>query len=187
MAKSKSEKTDVKVTQAPAGPTPGARPEVRPESRLSPLTSLRGEIDRLFEDFDWPDFRLPGHRRRGIGPFRQIGDLWSDVPAMDLVERDGEYELQAELPGVAPGEVEVKLSEGMLTIKGEKSAERSEEKEDYHLRERSYGSFQRSFGLPSGVDEDKVAAKFVNGVLTVTLPKSAEARQKERKIEVKSA
>lgn len=180
MAKSKSEKTDVKVTQAS---TPGPRPQARP----SPLASLRGEIDRLFEDFDWPDFRIPGHRRRGVGPFRQIGDLWADLPVMDLVERDGEYELQAELPGVAPEEVEVKLSEGMLTIKGEKTSGRSEEREDYHLRERSYGSFQRSFGLPSGVDEDKVSATFANGVLTVTLPKSAEARQKERKIEVKSA
>jgi HSP20 family protein len=170
-------KTDVKVKQDKAGPLP---------REMSP-GALRGEIDRLFEDFGWPDFRFPGRHRRRLGALRHLGDVWAASPAMDLVERDGEYELQAELPGVAPEDVEVKLSDGMLTVKGEKSAEHSEEKADYHLRERSYGSFQRSFSLPSGVDEDKVTAAFNNGVLTVTLPKSTEAREKARKIEVKSS
>ncbi len=106
---------------------------------------------------------------------------------MDLVERDGEYEIQAELPGLDIENVEVKLTDGMLTIKGEKSEEHSEEAKDYHMRERSYGSFQRSFRLPAGIDGDKVAARFDKGVLKVTLPKNAEAKKKERKVEVKAA
>ncbi|MDP4034115.1 MAG: Hsp20/alpha crystallin family protein [Pseudorhodobacter sp.] len=156
--------------------------------RQPPLVALRNEIDQLFEDFGWPDFGFPLLRRTGsVEPVRQLRDIWVAAPAMDLVERNGEYEVQAELPGLTIGDVEVKLSEGMLTIRGEKSAERKEDEEDYHLRERSYGEFQRCFRLPNGIDADKVEAKFENGVLSVRIPKSAEAKKKERKIEVKNA
>ena len=153
-----------------------------------PFASLREEIDRLFNDFDWPDFRFaPRRGQAGFDPVRNWADLGSSLPAVDLVERDGSYELQAELPGLDPKDVEVKLSDGIMTIKGEKSASHVEDKDDFHLRERSYGAFQRSFRLPAGIDPDKVAATFDKGVLTVTLPKTAEAREKERKIEVKAA
>lgn len=156
--------------------------------RYQPLVTLRNEIDQLFEDFGWPDFGFPLLRRAGsVEPVRQLRDIWMTAPAMDLVERDGEYEVQAELPGLTIKDVEVKLSEGMLTIRGEKSAERKEDEENYHLHERSYGEFQRCFRLPNGIDPDKVEARFENGVLNVRIPKSAEARKMERKIEVKSA
>jgi HSP20 family protein len=153
-----------------------------------PFASLRDQIDRIFNDFDWPDFRFAP--RRGLtafDPVRNWADLGGSLPAVDLVEHQGNYELQAELPGLDPGDIEVKLSDGMMTIKGEKSASHVEDKEDFHLRERSYGAFQRSFRLPSGVDSDKVEAKFEKGVLCVTLPKTAEAREKERRIEIKAA
>ena len=109
------------------------------------------------------------------------------MPAVDMVERNGGYELQVELPGLDEKQIEVKLSNGMITIKGEKSEEKKEKKDDYLLSERRYGSFHRCLTLPAGVDADAISASFSNGVLTVKMPKTPEAKQKERKIEVKAA
>jgi HSP20 family protein len=81
--------------------------------------------------------------------------------------------------------IDVKFADGLLTIKGEKSEEKEEKKKDYYLSERRYGSFQRSFPVPESVDTDKIEAKFANGVLTVRLPKSAEAQKNEKKIAIK--
>jgi HSP20 family protein len=106
---------------------------------------------------------------------------------VDLFERNGGYELLAELPGLTEKQIEVKLANGIVTIKGEKSSERVEDQDDYHLRERSFGSFQRSFRVPANVDADKIEAKFDKGVLKVSLPKTAAAIQEERKIDVKTA
>ena len=83
--------------------------------------------------------------------------------------------------------IEVKFSDGVLTIKGEKEEVKEEKKKDYYLNERSFGSFQRSFRLPDGVDADKIEANFKKGVLTVTVPKSAEAQKAAKKIEIKAA
>jgi HSP20 family protein len=91
------------------------------------------------------------------------------------------------VPGMTAENVDIKMSDGTITIRGEKSEEKKEEKEDYLVSERRYGEFQRTLSLPSGVDADAVSADFANGVLTVTLPKTPEAKQKERKVEVKSA
>jgi len=79
------------------------------------------------------------------------------------------------------------LADGVLTIKGEKQEEKEEKKKDYYLHERSFGSFQRAFQVPDGVDADKIEASFKNGVLTVTLPKSAQAQKTAKKIDVKAA
>jgi HSP20 family protein len=84
-------------------------------------------------------------------------------------------------------DIAVKLSNGTLTIKGEKHEEKEEKKKDYYLSERRYGSFQRSFTVPDGVDEDKIEAAFKNGVLTVSLPKTPEAQKKEKQIAIKKA
>jgi HSP20 family protein len=151
-----------------------------------PVRALRQQIDRLFADFDWPDFHL-AWPRKVASAVRTWPDFSVSIPPVDLVERNGGYELQAELPGLTGDQIEIKLANGMLTIKGEKSSERVEDEEDYHLRERSYGSFQRSFRVPENVDADKIEAKVDNGVLKVTMPKSAAAIQKERKIDIKAA
>lgn len=150
-----------------------------------PMRSLRHQIDRLMADFDWPDFRRAWPRRSTLEPHPWPGIAMA-IPPIDLVERNGGYELQAELPGLSEDQIEVKLSNGMVTIKGEKSSERMEDEDDYHLRERSFGSFQRSFRVPANVDADKIEAQFDKGVLKVTLPKSAAAIQDERKIKVKA-
>ena len=105
---------------------------------------------------------------------------------VDVVDTEKAYEVTAELPGMDEKNVEVKLANGALTIKGEKKEEKEKEKnKDYHVSERRYGSFQRSFTVPDGVDEDKIEATFKNGVLTVSLPKTAEAQKKEKQIAIK--
>jgi HSP20 family protein len=150
-----------------------------------PLASLRREIDRLFEDFPF------GGARRMLGPsVFDVEPFWrgeltfGKTPAVDVVEKDKEYEITAELPGLDEKNVEVKFADGFLTIKGEKREEKEERKKDYYLSERRFGSFQRSFQVPESVDADKIVANFKNGVLTVTLPKSPEAQKKEKKIAI---
>jgi HSP20 family protein len=152
----------------------------------TPFDSLRREIDRLFDDFYPLDWHLPS-RVFGFEMPRISRADWQMVPAMDLVEKDDIYEITAELPGLDEKNVEIKLSNHTLTIKGEKSEEKEDKQKDYHLSERRYGSFQRSFQLPEGVDTDKIDASFAKGVLTVKLPKSAEAKKAEKKIAVKAA
>ncbi len=150
--------------------------------------SLRREIDRLFESASTNPWALPLSRSAFALdlPWGRPG-AWAINPAVDISEKENEFELSAELPGLTEKDVEVKLSNGSLVIKGEKSEEREEKDKNYHLSERRYGSFRRSFAVPEGVDSGKISAKFANGVLKVTLPKSAEAQAKEKKIEVKSA
>jgi HSP20 family protein len=105
---------------------------------------------------------------------------------VDLVEKADRYEITAELPGMDEKNIEVKLSNEMLVIKGEKREEKEEKEANYYMSERRYGSFQRAFRLPQGVNADKIEASFKNGVLTVALPKTEEAK-KETKIHVKAA
>jgi HSP20 family protein len=122
-----------------------------------------------------------------VEPFWRGELVFSKAPAVDIAEKEKEYEVTAELPGLDESNVEVKFADGLLTIKGEKREEKEEKKKDYYLSERRFGSFQRSFQVPDGVDADKIEARFRNGVLTVTLPKSAEAQKKEKKIVIKKA
>jgi len=169
-----TEENKIEVTQGSAPARSGG------QSR-SPFTGLRGEIDRLFDEFEprgwfgrrWPD----------LGALRARGEL---VPEIDLVERDGGFEVQAELPGMTPDSVEVKLSGDVLTIRGEKSETRDEEQKDYHVSERRYGLFQRAIRLPDGIDADRIEADFANGVLTIKVPKSEKARASERKIDIRA-
>ena len=88
------------------------------------------------------------------------------------------------MPGLDPKDIDISLSDGLLTIKGEKKQEREEKEENYHLAERSYGSFARSIRLPGEIQSDKIGASYKNGVLKVTLPKSEEAKKKEIKIKL---
>ena len=152
-----------------------------------PFESLRREIDRLFDDFGG-GWRAPfGRSLFEAQPFWSREAVWTAAPAVDVAETDKTYEITAELPGIDEKNVEVKFSDGVLTIKGEKKEEKEEKKKDYYLSERSYGSFQRSFQVPAGVDTDKIEASVRKGVLTVTLPKTADAQQAEKKIAIKAA
>lgn len=159
-----------------------------PVAQWTPFEALHREIDRLFDMVGGRSWRLPINRSASeFGLSWPAGKNGSMIPAVDIAEKDKEYEITAELPGLSDKDVEVKLSSGELTIKGEKKDEKEEREKDYYLSERHYGSFVRSFRLPEGVDADKIEAAFTKGVLTVKLPKSAEAQKNEKKITVKTA
>jgi HSP20 family protein len=149
--------------------------------------SLRQRWDRLFDDFftdfgHWPSLRRPFD----IEPLRRLtgGDL---TPAVDIKEQDQAYLITAELPGMEDKDVSVEVHDDLLTLHGEKRAEREEKDKGYHLTERSYGSFARSFRLPPDADAGKASASFTKGVLTVMVPRTAEATAKVKKIDVKSS
>lgn len=106
------------------------------------------------------------------------------LPTLDVSETKNDYVIKAELPGIDPKDIDISLTNDLLTIKGEKKQEKEEKEENYHLIERSYGSFTRSIRLPGQVQSNKINASFKNGVLKVTLPKTEEAKKKEIKIKV---
>lgn len=149
-----------------------------------PLANLRHEIDRLFDDFFGLGRRPSGHTLSDVEPFWRGEISGVKAPAVDIVETDKAYEITAELPGMDESDIDVKFADGLLTIKGEKSEKKEEKKKDYYLSERRYGTFRRAFRVPSGIDAGKIAASFKNGVLTVTLPKTAEAQEQEKKIAI---
>ncbi|MCE6967254.1 Hsp20/alpha crystallin family protein [Cereibacter sphaeroides] len=173
-----TEKTEVDIRHEPQNPSTHV---------WDPLTRMRQQFERIFQDADWPDFRLPFRRPASAELSASLPWFGASLPAVDLVEREGEYEVRADLPGFDAHSIEVKLTDSILTIRADRSSERVEDKDDYHLRERESGMIRRSFRLPSGVATDAVTARYENGVLKVTMPKTAEAREKERKIEVQAA
>jgi HSP20 family protein len=152
-----------------------------------PFESLHQEIDRLFEDFGRGFWRPFGRSLFATEPLFRRELTMPSVPAVDVAESEKAYEVTAELPGMDEKNVEVKVANGILTIKGEKQEEKEEKKKDYYLHERNFGSFERSFGIPESVEADKIEASFKKGVLTVTLPKKPEAQKPVKKIEVKAA
>lgn len=132
---------------------------------FTPLYGLRREIDRLFDE---ASNTTPAAR-------------WA--PAVDVREDDKALAIDVELPGIKPENVQIQVDNGILTVGGEKRAERSEDKEGkYHLVERTYGSFYRTFQLPQGIDESQIKAEFGNGLLTIRIPKAALPQP--RKIEI---
>ncbi|MCX8568104.1 MULTISPECIES: Hsp20/alpha crystallin family protein [Hyphomicrobiales] len=171
-------------TKLPVKAEKGASPEPRGNG-WSPFETLRREVDRLFDDFH--PFGWRGSFPRLPEPRTSFEGSWPLAPAMDLVEKEKEYEITAEMPGADEKNIDIKVTNHLLTIKGEKSEEKEEKKKDYFLSERRYGSFQRSIQIPDGIDPDKIEATFSKGILTVRLPKTAEAQKPEKTITVKTA
>ncbi len=168
--------------------SPQQAPERSHALARRPFDSLRRDVERLLDDFDRSYLRSPFRRSIfDIEPFLRRELSWGAAPAVDIAERDDAYEITAEVPGMDAKNIELKVSSTGLTIKGEKHEQKAEKKKDYYLQERRFGAFERHFALPSGVATDKIEARFDKGVLTVTLPKTAEARQAEKKIEVRPA
>jgi len=138
------------------------------------LDTLHDEINRVFRDFSrgWP----------GAPAF--AGGVGLSV---DVAETDKALEITTEIPGVDAKDIDVSISNGVLTIKGEKRSQRDEKTKDYQLVERSFGSFQRSVTLPFEVESQKIEAKFDKGVLSISVPKPPEVAAKVQKIAVKQA
>jgi HSP20 family protein len=141
-----------------------------------PFISLQREIDRLFDDFT-----------RGFPKLQTFtaGNGGMLTPRTNVTETDKEIEITAELPGLEEKDVQVNFADGVLTIRGEKKAEKEEKDKNYRLVERSYGSFERSIALPGGVKPEDVKATMAKGVLSVKVAKPVPVQS--RKIEVKSA
>jgi HSP20 family protein len=139
---------------------------------ITPWHRLMDDIFDMRPFFDWrPEWEMTG-----------FGSGWS--PALDIAETSDEYLMRAELPGVKKEDVKISLAQNVLTITGEKKTEYKEENKKYHRLERSYGTFQRSFTLPSPVKADDVSASFKEGILEIRVPKTEEAKAKVIDIKV---
>ena len=135
------------------------------------VSRLRNEMDRLWDDYF-------GAGRRAF----RMEEAW--LPAVDVSETGDKVTVKAEIPGMEAKDIEISMVGDTLTIKGEKKAETEEKEENYHMVERTYGSFSRAMKLPAVVDAEEVEATYKNGVLTVVLPKKEEVKPKA--IEIKA-
>lgn len=157
------------------------RKESKEIKRVEPsLISPFDEIERLFDEF-WK--RGPFSLFRSFVPSVKT-DIEMVSPAVDIYEEGDDLVVKAELPGIKKEDIEVKLTDDYITISGEKKKEEKVEEKDYYRYERSYGSFSRTFRLPVEVQTDKAKAKFENGVLEIRIPKTEEAKTKERKLQI---
>ena len=152
---------------------------VTPRRPFMDLGRWEREMDRMMDDFF-------DRRMRPWWPARWFRGMDAELaaPAVDVFEDKNDIVVKAELPGIEKNNVEVNLTDHMLTIKGEKKKEEETKEENYYRSERSYGSFLRTVELPKDVHADKVKAAFKNGILEVRLPKTEEAKAKEIKVKV---
>jgi HSP20 family protein len=148
----------------PRGGVPAAR-------SARPFASLQHEVDRLFDEL-WNDFTVPA--------------LSTHAPAVDVRETDTDVRVEVELPGLTEKDFDVTVEGDVLTVRGEKHAERESKERGYQWSERTYGTFRRTIGLPAEVQADAANATYKNGVLSVVLPKTPEAQRRSRKIEVQA-
>lgn len=144
-----------------------------------PLSSLKTGVDRLFDEFTVTPFMagLPSV----FGSLASFGDL---SPQTDIRETETEVIVTTEMPGIKEDDVTLSLQNRVLTLKGEKKSESRKDEDNYHMVERRYGAFQRSFRLPDSIDEEAVTAKLEDGVLTVAVAKRKEAQKTTKKIKI---
>ena len=148
-------------------------PRKRADGETGGIAGLQKEMNGLFDRFF------------GGGEFPSLFGRGGFTPAVDVVETEDQVMVKAELPGVAPAELDISITGDVLTIRGEKKSEREEKGRNVHFVERSYGSFSRSVALPAHADTNKVSADYKDGILTVSLAKRADARDRTVKVEVK--
>lgn len=152
---------------------------VRRGRESTSLLSFRNQMNRLFDEF----FERPF----GLSPFfDESGFMGGYAPNMDISETDKEVSIAVELPGMEPEDIHITIDRNILRVNGEKRVEHEEKGKRFYRVERSYGSFNRSIALPEGIDENKIDANFKRGVLKIKLPKTADAQEKSRRIEIKT-
>ena len=139
------------------------------------MMTLREAMDRLFDDALTRPFSL----------MREGGSTWSSLP-IDMYQTDNEVVVKAALPGIKADEVQINVTNDILTIKGEVKHEEEKKDKSWHIREHRWGAFERSVMLPTGVIADKAKAEFDNGILTISLPKSEEVKPKMISVRTKT-
>ena len=137
-----------------------------------PFFTLDGDMDRFLN-----------HLNTDFFDFRTIPEQ-NHFPKVDVTETKNEFSISAELPGMDDKDIDVTLGDGTLTLKGEKKVEKEDKQGEFYSRERSYGSFQRTFKVPETIDQNKINASFNKGILTVKLPKTLESRKEVKKIAI---
>jgi len=137
------------------------------------------ELDRVFDDSFWPSFRWP----RRFTALRTAG--WS--PEIDVFEKDNRLITRVDLPGLKKDDVRIEVTDGYLTISGERKSEAEEKKDNYFRCEREYGSFYRAVPLPEGVKVEDITATFAEGVLEVSVPLPVKAEAKPRRVEIRES
>ena len=171
------------MTQAAATQSPA-------EAAPRPLaTTVVGQIGRLFREyFPWSLLRKAvSEGAFDVAPDWVSPTQFGPAPIVNITETGQSFEITAEEPGIDETTVEIKVGSGVLRIKGEKREEKKEERKQFHVSERRFGRFERSFRIPEAVDADKIEASLRNGVLRVVLPKKVEALETEKTVPVKSA
>lgn len=143
----------------------------------NPFLSLQRDLNRVFDSF-W-------NETGALMPFSE--NFAAAMPRTDMSETDTSVDVSVELPGMSEKDLDVSITKDSLTVHGEKKAEKTTDKKDRYLSERSYGVIHRVIALPDGIDSAKAEATYKNGVLTVHLPKTAEAREQARRIDIKTA
>jgi len=172
---------EVKTSEKKSAPTPTTE-----EGFWVGSTELRKEFDRLFDTLLQPSSWFP-NKGEGSGfrpPWTWGSFPGSFTPAVDLIEKDDEFLISAEIPGVEAQDLSVDISGDMITIKGEKSQSTEQKEKNYHIQERHHGVFQRSFPLPRGVNSDKITASFDKGVLSISLPKAKTSGTDPKKVTI---
>jgi len=155
--------------------------KVEPTKALTPFHEMERrfqEMEKRFEDY----FRRPFSFMPSWMPRLRMPEIEELSPSVDVLTEGDDVLVKAELPGMKKEDIHVSLTKDAITISGEKKKEEKIEKKDYHSIERSYGSFKRSFSLPSEVQTEKASAKFKDGVLEIRIPKTEEAKKKEKKV-----
>jgi HSP20 family protein len=143
-----------------------------PFGRRSGFYDAHSEVNRLLDEM------FGGLGRRPAGRRTQATAEWA--PSVDVLQKEGDLVVRAEMPGVKPEDVEVAVHNGVLTISGERKVDEEEERAGYYVRELRHGSFRRSMLLPEGVEEEKIHARYQDGILEVTLEGAAAAREPKR-------
>ncbi|RTR05952.1 Hsp20/alpha crystallin family protein [Halomonas nitroreducens] len=168
---------NVKHISPSESPTPPSPAPSRESQVLSPFREMERMLDRMFEHGWMPSWR------REHPLWEHFGALESEFPKVDIIDRDAEVCIRAELPGIERKDLDISVTDDSVTIKGESKQERKEETGEYFRSEISQKSYSRTLSLPCAIDADRAEASFTNGLLELTLPKQKQANR--RKVEVK--
>jgi HSP20 family protein len=139
------------------------------------LTSLQRQMNHLFESFGG---------RTSLTPFEEDLSAWEFGPPVDIIEDEQKLTFKVEVPGIEEKDIKVEVENNVLTVRGERKLEKDIKEENFRRMERHYGAFTRSFTLPSSVDAEKIEANYTNGLLAIQMPKRAEAKPKQIKVNV---